>query len=441
MTTSNLFCLSACLLFLALRSSAADLPVPAFPGAEGAGAFAKGGRGGSVYHVTTLKDSGPGSLADAVSGSDRTIVFDVSGTIDLSYGKPAKAGKIRIAQPRITIAGQTAPGDGICIKNGNLRIAADDVIVRHLRVRPGDEMQKELDAISIESGCHNVIVDHCSAGWSVDESLSVSGTNINNITVQWCLIAESLNLSAHEKGEHGYGSLIRGDGDVTYHHNIYAHHHSRNPRPGTYGEGRGLLLDFRNNVIYDWGTRAGYSSADRVMLNYVGNYLKEGPSTTRPGEAFNIGGPTTKIFVAHNVYEGRDDLNADNRKMIGSLTAANQSVKPFAIAPLANDTAPQAFQKALADAGATRPKRDAADARVIDGIRTGGGRIINSQTEVGGWPELKSATAPADSDGDGMPDNWEKQHGLDPQDSEDGKRPGKTGYTHLENYLNALATE
>lgn len=418
-----------CLLGLTSTCPAAT---PAFPGAEGAGAGALGGRGGRAIYVANLNDSGPGSLREAIEAQGpRTVLFQISGTIELRRD-------LRIVEPFITIAGQTAPGDGICLKNFPLLIQTHDVAVRFLRVRPGAGSGKAVDALSIGTNGSRVVVDHCSAGWSVDEALSTSGTNIQGVSVQWCLIAESLNHSIHKKGEHGYGSLIRADGDVTYHHNIYAHHTSRNPRPGSYGEGRGILLDFRNNLIYDWGTRAGYTSEDPATLNYVGNYLKAGPSTHRHNEAFNVGGPATKLYAEGNVYEGNAALSADNWKMIGHALPGTKAEQPFPTALVKTDTAPEAFAKLLARAGATLPKRDAADARVIAEIGAGGGQLINSPAEVGGWPVLKSATAPLDSDDDGIPDAWEQTHGLNPHDAADGQRVGHDGYTHLERYLNGL---
>jgi pectate lyase len=242
----------------ALIAAAAPAPipvVPAFPGAEGAGAMARGGRGGRVLTVTNLHDSGPGSLRSAVEAKGpRTVVFAVAGNIEL-------ASTLAITEPFLTIAGQTAPGGGICLKNYDCTIAAEHVVIRFLRVRPGDVAKKAVDGFSVGEGSHYVIIDHCSVSWSVDETLSVSGGSISNITVQWCIIAESLSRSVHHKGPHGFGSLIRADGDVSYHHNIFAHHGSRNPRPGTYEDAfkRGIILDFRNNVVYGWGSRAGYS--------------------------------------------------------------------------------------------------------------------------------------------------------------------------------------
>ena len=236
----------------------------AFPGAEGFGRHSLGGRGGKVYFVTTLADYNPkakketpieGSLRHALSASGpRTIVFRTSGVIEL-------VAPLKITEPRVTIAGQTAPGDGICLTNYGTQIEADDVVVRHVRFRPGDSVGKEMDALAVYQ-CRNVILDHCSASWSVDETLSVTGEGCGNVTVQWCFITESLDQSVHAKGTHGYGSLIRTDGGVTYHHNLYAHHRTRCPRPGTYGKPPGLLLDFRNNVIYDWISPAGYTSDD-----------------------------------------------------------------------------------------------------------------------------------------------------------------------------------
>lgn len=416
-----------------LTASSAAAPVPAFPGAEGAGAMSRGGRGGRVIHVTTLADSGPGSLRAAVDATGpRTVLFATGGTIEL-------ASPLHVREPFLTIAGQAAPGGGICLKNFDLIISTHDVIVRHLRMRPGDPMKKVVDGVSIGSGSRDVILDHCSVSWSVDECLSVSGGDITNITVQWCLIAESLNRSVHHKGPHGYGSLVRADGDVSYHHNIYAHHSSRNPRPGTYeDEGkRGIILDFRNNVIYGWGARAGYSSADRANINYVGNFLKPNGSSKTPDHAFNVGGVKTRLYVADNFLVGAEAANVDNWKMISSVKPETRVDEPFPIAPVRTDPPQVAYEKVLADAGATKPSRDAVDARIVRQIREGTGRILNSQTEVGGWPALATGTAPADGDGDGMPDAWEAKHGLDPRTSADGAADADgDGYTNLEEFLN-----
>ncbi len=414
-------------------ATATAAPVPAFPGAEGAGAMTRGGRSGRVIYVTNLGDAGPGSLRAAIATpGPRTVLFAVAGTIEL-------ATPLEIKEPFITIAGQSAPGGGICLKNFDLIVSTHEVIVRHLRMRPGDQMNKVVDGISIGSGSHNVVVDHCSVSWSVDECLSVSGGDIDAITVQWCLIAESLNRSVHHKGPHGYGALVRADGDVTYHHNIFAHHSSRNPRPGTYEDQnkRGIVMDFRNNLVYGWGSRAGYSSADRANINYVGNYLKPNASSKTPDQAFNVGGTKTRLYVADNFLVGASVANADNWKMIGSVRPETRIEQPFPIAAVRTDTPLAAYDKLLEGAGATRPARDSVDQRVVRQIQEGSGKIINSQNEVGGWPVLAPGEPAKDADGDGMPDSWERKHGFDPRDPTDGATDSNgNGYTNLEEFLN-----
>ena len=420
------------LLALAGVTFAAPAAVPAFPGAEGAGAMARGGRGGRVLYVTNLNDAGPGSLRAAVEAKGpRTVLFAVAGTIEL-------ASVLEVKEPFLTLAGQTAPGGGVCLKNWDFVISADHVIVRHLRFRPGDEAKKAVDGMSIGATARDVIIDHCSVSWSVDECLSVSGSG-GNITVQWCLIAEALHHSVHHKGPHGYGALVRADGDVTYHHNVFAHHSSRSPRPGTWEDEnkRGIVFDFRNNVIYGWGSRAGYSSSDKANINYVANYLKPHASSKNQDQAFNVGGKSTRIFVAGNHLTSHDAANADNWKMIGSLKPENKVEQPFPIAAVKTDTALEAYEKVLAAAGATRPERDGVDARIVQQIRTGTGKILDSQREVGGWPVLRSAPAAPDKDGDGMPDAWEQQHGFDPANASDGPQDANgNGYTNLEEFLN-----
>lgn len=410
----------------------------AFPGAEGFGSWSEGGRGGQVLFVTNLNDHGPGSLRTAVeSPGPRIIIFRISGSIELES-------PLVITEPFITIAGQTAPGDGVCIKNYGTTVRnTHDVVIRYLRFRPGDVMARELDALSVYQS-QNVMIDNCSASWSTDETLSVTGEGTDSVTVQWCIISESLNNSVHSKGEHGYGSLIRVDGNLTFHHNLYAHHNSRNPRPGTYGEmDRGCLLDFRNNVIYNWGTRAGYSAEDKATLNYVGNYLKPGPSTEeeRKAYAFSIGGAATSLFVAGNSLEGYPGKTRDNWQLIwipDQLTEADVRLPvPLTVAPVHTDPARTSYSQVLAEAGATLPTRDAVDSRVIRQVQTGTGEIIDSQREVGGWPGYHSEKPPVDSDSDGMPDEWENTYDLDSRDPEDTRqdRDGD-GYTNIEEYLN-----
>lgn len=413
----------------------------AFPGAEGFGRHSLGGRGGRVLFVTTTADYNPKSPAarnTPIEGSlrwaleqqgPRTIVFRTSGVIEL-------AAPLKITEPRVTIAGQTAPGDGICLTRYGVQIEADEVVVRHLRFRPGDAGGKETDALGVYQ-CRNVVIDHCSASWSVDETLSVTGEGCRDVTVQWCFITESLDQSVHAKGKHGYGSLIRADGGVTYHHNLYAHHRTRCPRPGTYGMPPGLLLDFRNNVVYNWISPAGYTSDDPARINYVGNYLKPGPSTTERGYMFNIGGPATRMYAAENLLDFAKVRDRGDWAWIEHAEPVNKLDRPLDAAPVVHETAERARERVLAEAGATLPKRDAIDARIVSEVRDAGGRVINAPSEVGGLPTYAAAEPPPDADADGLPDAWETAHGLNPDDPADAAadRDGD-GYTNLEEWLN-----
>ncbi|MGB7159724.1 MAG: hypothetical protein WBD40_16775 [Tepidisphaeraceae bacterium] len=404
-------------------AAAAPTSQPAFPGAEGFGKYAQGGRGGQVLFVDNLNDAGPGSLRAAVdTKGPRTIVFNVSGTIQLEKG-------LVVREPFVTIAGQTAPGDGICLANYELYIAADDAIVRYLRCRPGSQRPGERDGITVR-GVNNTIVDHCSASWAVDEVLST--TNAKNVTVQWCIIAEALHDAGHHKGNHGFGGLIHGEG-VSYHHNLYAHNRSRNPRPAS------GLIDFRNNVIYDWNGEAGYAGTiNKQRLNYVANYLKPGPSTIKGARhAFHTGGPESFIFFSGNVLEGIVAEGADDTPVLNLRDNGKRATKPHDVLAPATEAATAAMARVLDDAGATLPKRDAVDARVIENFKAGSGRLVNSVDEAGGWPELKSASPPNDSDKDGMPDEWEQAAGLDAQNADDRNADADgDGYSNLEEYLN-----
>jgi pectate lyase len=412
--------------------------VTAFPGAEGFGANARGGRGGDVYYVTTLSDSGKGSLRDAINsakGNPRTVVFQVAGTIHLTED-------LTVKYPNLTIAGQSAPGDGICLADSALVVDASDVIVRHLRVRLGTKHQRAEDAITVKGGT-NIILDHCSASWSVDETLSVVDA-AQHVTVQWCFITESLNQSVHTKGAHGFGSLIRArrDASHTFHHNLYAHHSSRNPRPGTY-DGKTLRLDFRNNVIYDWGFKAGYDNFTNefVELNYVGNYLIAGPSTTEFRAAFESSGRNTRIYQTGNCFDVNRNGIADGQDTGWAMFKGEwvKEAQPFAAPAVRTDPAPLALARALEHAGARPWQRDAVDARIVAQVRQQTGRIINSTSDAGGWPELNSGAAPKDTDRDGLPDDWERAHGLDANTPDHNGDRDQDGYTNLEEYLNALA--
>jgi len=386
--------------------------------------------------VTRLDDYGrgenviPGSLRAAVEATGpRIIVFRVSGTISLRDA-------LVVRNPHITIAGQSAPGGGICLKDRSVVIETRNVVIRHMRFRTGDEPVEEFrkrnkrfepDALSIREGARDVIVDHCSASWAIDEVLSVSGQGITDVTVQWCIISESLNRSAHTKGKHGYGSLLRCNGNITFHHNIYAQHSSRCPRPGTYGDGS-ILLDFRNNVIHNG---KGYTGSDPVRMNYVGNYIH-----TTQGFGFYLGGEATKVYVDGNFQVGAGKRNRDQWRLMGKAKEANKMKKPFATETVTTTTAQDAFLAVLASAGAVPPQRDTVDQRVIADARQGKVRLIDSQSDVGGWPRLAQATPLRDADSDGMPDEWETKHDLRPRATDNSADLDADGYTNIEEYLN-----
>ncbi len=419
----------------------------AFPGAQGAGCFAKGGRGGRIIEVTNLNDSGPGSLRLALEvDGPRIVVFRLSGTIELRS-------TLKIINPRITIASQTAPGDGICLKNYGLSISADDVVVRYMRFRPGDNQGKQVDAISISQG-RNIIIDHCSTSWAVDETLSASTSGqLGNVTVQWCIISESLNCSVHPKGCHGYGSLIRGGwgNHYSFHHNLYAHHKGRNPRPGNYNshkvDPKGFVLDFRNNVIYNWkGTYAGYNADTNSVtkMNFVGNYYKKGPDST--GDiAFKEKCTLANAWFADNFMSGKYPEDPWDMVTFNGFTDEQKNTyklcSPVPVTSIKTHNAVTAFQMVLADAGATLPKRDSVDTRIVQEVTKGTGQIIDDEKQVGDWPMLQSIPAPTDSDHDGMPDDWEKAKGLDSSNPKDGaKDRDGDGYTNVEEYLNAICS-
>jgi hypothetical protein len=413
--------------------------IPAFPGAEGFGAYTPGGRGGTVYEVTNLNDSGPGSLRDAVKAKGpRTVVFRVSGNIELQSS-------ISIREPYITIAGQTAPGDGICLKNYQMSVGTNDVIIRYMRFRPGDESGADVDALG-GRGCENVIIDHCSASWSIDEC--VSFYHNSNITIQWCLVSESLYQSHHAKGHHGFGGIWGGT-NASLHHNLFAHHSSRNPRFASDDKN----IDYRNNVIYNWGYNSAYGG-ERARVNMIANYYKSGPATRDKvrDRIVQVSNDEGRWYITGNYVAGYAAITANNWNGGVHGKADKETIKAdssFPAARITNHTAEEAYELVLADVGANMPKRDSADTRIIEEIRTGtatyggiwgeGKGIIDSQMIVGGWPQLNSATPPVDSDHDGMPDDWELVRTLDPSNAEDGAEDQDgDSYTNLEEYLNWL---
>ncbi|HKL34418.1 MAG TPA: hypothetical protein VJ919_17895 [Tangfeifania sp.] len=447
-------------LFIGLNCYSQQL---AFPTAEGYGKFTKGGRGGVVYEVTNLNDSGEGSLRAAIDATGpRTVVFRISGTISLES-------PLKIKNPYITIAGQTAPGDGICIKNHQLSIDADHVIIRHIRVRLGDESGEDYDAIGGRYH-NNIILDHVSASWSVDECVSIY--HCDSITVQWCIISESMSKSNHVKGSHGFGG-IWGSNFGTYHHNLLAHHSSRNPRMAS-GSGN---TDYRNNVIYNWGYQSLYGGEKYQQgndkfnfsnFNIVANYYKPGPAT-KPGEVmYRIANPSFrskedygKWYIAENTVVGNKSVSVDNWNGGVQTNLAFEKIKlkqPWPSMPIIQQTAEEAYKAVLENAGAKLPKRDAIDVRIIDEVRGGYATyegnsykknhqvadsskvcgIIDTQNDVGGWPDLKSKPAPNDTDHDGMPDEWEDKNNLDKDNPDDRNIVAADGYTMLEKYLNSF---
>jgi pectate lyase len=260
------------LLLLLVAAAAATAATHPFQALKVLARKLPGGRGGKILFVRNLNDAGPGSFREAVTTKGpRIVVFRVGGLITLRT-------PVRITEPFLTIAGQTAPGDGICIRGNEVSISTHDVIVRYLRFRPGDISGGEVDALNIVGDSRDIIVDHCSAGWSVDEALSPSG-GVRNVTVQWSIIVEGLNRSVHSKGAHGYGSLVRAIGGVTFHHNLWAHNDARNPRLGDNYGAEFPVFDIRNNVMYDWGSTCSGLTGDHLRANYVNNYIRSGPSS------------------------------------------------------------------------------------------------------------------------------------------------------------------
>lgn len=441
------------LLLVLVISPVLNAQTTAFPGAEGFGRYTSGGRGGNVYIVTNLRDSvespPPGSLRWALNKKGaKTIVFEVSGNIELKR-------KLFISKDSVTIAGQTAPGDGICIKGHTVSIEADNVIIRYIRFRCGNDLPSDEPQDALTGMRHkNIIIDHCSMSWSVDEAASFYDNT--NFTLQWCIVSESLYDAGHPKGEHGYGGIWGGMG-ASFHHNLLASHTSRNPRfcgaryhPAT----KDLeLVDFRNNVIFNWGFNSSYGG-EMGKQNIIGNYYKPGPATkksvrSRIVEPFDSLG---RWYVGLNYMEG--DAGVSENNWDGGIQgdfATVSSIRaetPFYSAPVKTDSARKAYRRVLEDAGANLPKRDSQDERIIEETKSGichygdsygaGTGIIDSQNNAGGWPELRTYDTRVDSDRDGMPDDWEISKGLDPENPADRNLLTKRGYTMLEEYLNSI---
>ena len=486
------------LLFCAMVMNAQQI---AFPGAEGAGRFTSGGRGTvsvptTVFEVTHLNDDNSvGSLRHALTqtAAHRTVVFRVSGTIRLTS-------KLNI-RSNTTIAGQTAPGDGICLADHPVVISGDNVIVRYIRIRMGDKNQLittpancGVPVAPFTAGCmpttasggddafgnlggKNIIIDHCSIGWSSDEALTIYRGD--SVTLQWNIIAEPLNYSYHFEGgtnfqEHGYAG-IWGAKRGSFHHNLIAHAKGRNPRfagistysPATVGVEN---ADFRNNVIYNWGSYST-NGGDGGNYNLVNNYYKYGPSTgtgssvsipvrgmiVQPGKTTGTTPiPYGKFYLSGNYVDGYTTITNNNWlgvSMSGGVQADTVLAKvasEHAIAPVFTHTALEAYELVLQFSGANL-KRDTLDERIANDVRNRTGRIIDVQggyphgtafaNTVNAWPVLRSAAAPIDTDRDGMPDTWETENGLNPNNASDRGIFTANGYTNLENYLNSLVAQ
>jgi hypothetical protein len=438
----------------------------AFPGAEGGGAQVTGGRGGNIYYVTSLADTDtPGTFRYAVSSSTRfstplTVLFKVSGIISLTSN-------LSVRKSNLTIAGQSAPGDGICIKNFSVNVSADNVIIRFMRFRMGDETANVGDALEGQRQT-GLIIDHCSMSWSTDECSSFYDNT--NFTMQWCILSESLRTSVHYKVNHGYGGIWGGQ-TASFHHNLLAHHDSRNPRmngtryiyPDPYE-----LVDFRNNVIYNWGSNSGYAG-EGGRYNFVGNFYRPGPASSNSTRIFQPNGDDGTnaqpagvwglFYVDGNYMTNKADGTANTTVINDNWTGIhpNPSTKPksdlkssevFGVPSVTTHTAQKAFDKVLAFSGHSFV-RDTIDKRIAYEALTktityptgGNGStngIIDTQSHIGGWPVYNSSDPLTDTDADGIPDIWEDAWQLDKNNAADGKTttldPGMV-YTNVEVYL------
>lgn len=487
----RLWILVCIVLGLAACKSKSDEPVTptpsssvlAFPGADGGGKYVTGGRGTSIHVIYSLdddqKDPQPGTLRYALEKATgpRVIVFNVAGRIDLDF-------PIEVKHGQITILGQTAPGDGICISGYPIKIYADGVIVRFMRFRLGDLNKLEADALSVMPGAKNIMIDHCSCSWSTDECLSIYG--VKNATVQYCIVSESLNNSVHAKGAHGYAGIWGGE-NTTFHHNLLAHHSSRMPRfdhdyVTTTNVGP---TDFINNVVYNWGGNSAYGgessseTGNQRRYNFIANYYKPGKATESKVKARLLNpttkcGPTAKdehagctgvyggtivpgkFYIARNIIDGSTDVTNNNWNGVFPDEASKKDLCKAenrwtaGLTPLKNEQrADEAYETVLAKAGCSL-SRDAVDARIIKEVREGTytyqgsngstGGLIDTPSDVGGWPSYTGSLK--DSDFDGIPDEWEKAHGLNPNDRKDAALTTlQMPYMNIEVYANELVKD
>ena len=438
----------------------------AFPGAEGFGKYTAGGRGGKVFIISNLNDNGPGSFREAAEAKGkRIIVFAVSGTIHLETKLSIKGD--------ITIAGQTAPGDGICLADNSVGLGGDNIIVRYIRFRMGDKYQKGgmVDGNGGDDAFggtrkKNIIIDHCSLSWSTDEVFSVYAGD--STTLQWNLISEPMNYSYHfETGDkdyehHGYGG-IWGGRHLSAHHNLFTNCNNRNPRFDGIRNAPEENVDYRNNVIYNWGINNIYAG-EGGNYNIVNNYFKYGPSTNKsvryricnPGKRETAPAiPFGKWYVNGNYVDEAEDITKNNFLGVhlgndGTAEDKKNTVvdKPILAEELPVQTAKDAYEVILKYVGASF-RRDTMDERIINNVKNRSGGFIDVQggfphgtayeLTVNAWPALKSLPAPIDADKDGIPDDWEKQNGLNPNDVSDASQNKLSkAYTNIEVYINSL---
>jgi hypothetical protein len=438
----------------------------AFPGAEGYGKYATGGRGGKVAIVTNLQNDGPGSFRQALAAYPNeplTVVFQVSGIIDL-------ATPLVLKRSNVTIAGQTAPGDGICLKGNSFIINGankggnhGNIIIRYIRSRPGSNYSKGVYGLDIEN-CHDIIVDHCSFSWANEEC--VAAYDVKNITIQWCIISEGLYEAGHHKGHRSYGGVWGGQ-YASFHHNLFAHLNNRTVRfNGARAHDTMAIVDYRCNVNYNWGSaNACYGGDIKIPggvshVNIVNNYYQPGPATAdslKFVHALYAKNPDSAVgqwFVAGNYMAGNKELTKDNWLGVdlSELPEASRSKAKsdtvFAVMRISNnEIAKEAYKSVLAGAGATLPKRDATDARIVYEVQHkiasgkgvfGKAGIIDSPAAVEGWAVYNQGTVLDDTDADGMPDVYEKQNKLSPTIAADANAVTASGYTNLEIYLNSI---
>lgn len=465
-----------------------DLPqaeLPAFPGAEGGGAYSFGGRGGRVIVVTSLADSGPGTLRDACEqGGARIVVFNVAGIIRIKS-------PLIIRAPYITIAGQTAPGDGVCVAGESVWINTHDVVVRYMRFRRGETNVGRRDDAIGGNPVGNIMIDHVSASWGLDENMSMYRHMFNdstgkaevklgtvNITIQNSIFSEALDT-----WNHAFGSTLGGE-NCTFMRNLWADNAGRNPSIGWNG-----IFNFANNVVFNWYNRSTDGGDYTALYNIINNYYKPGPITPDEPISYRILKPESgrsklpyvvfgRAHVEGNIVEGNERVTKDNwdggiqiegkdgkvfdAEAAKTYFAAMRVKKPLPMPAITILPATEAHKYVLANAGATLPLRDAVDTRVIEQVKTGkitykeGVKlpetnfkhrrmpvdsykkgIITDISQVGGYPEYKGK-AYKDSDNDGMPDDYEKKHGLNPNDAADAATITKSGYANIEVYLNSV---